>query len=74
MIIFIFLLLLLTTFEVSVIFWSSYGNIENWLESETKPLLPSSACPNNLNAVYLFGTSVIILCSIGVSKKNIIFL
>ena len=28
---------LLTTFEVSVIFWCSWSSGENWLESKTKP-------------------------------------
>jgi hypothetical protein len=47
-----FLGLILTTFESSSIFGGSWGNIENWLESETEPPLGNLACPNRRNALH----------------------
>jgi len=37
---------ILTTFESSSIFGSSWGSIENWLEPKTKPPSRTLACPN----------------------------
>jgi len=38
--------LILTTFEMSIIFGGSWGSIENWLEPKTEPPLGNLACPN----------------------------
>ena len=44
--------LIFTTFEASVIFWGSWGSIENQLESKTKPPFAILDCPNLWNALY----------------------
>jgi hypothetical protein len=38
--------LILTTFELSIIFGGSWGNIENLLEPKTEPPSGNLACPN----------------------------
>jgi len=38
--------LILTTFELGIIFGGIWGSIENWLEPKTKPPSGNSACPN----------------------------
>ena len=43
--------LIFTTFEASVIFWGSWGSIENQLESKTKPPFAILDCPNLWNAL-----------------------
>jgi hypothetical protein len=45
--------LILTTFDSSSIFRSSWGSIENWLEPKTKPPPRNLACPNPLNALQI---------------------
>ena len=43
---------ILTTFELSIIFWGSFGIIENRLETKTKQPCAIIACPNLWNALY----------------------
>jgi len=42
----------LTTFKLSLIFWGSWGSIENWHEPETEPPLGNLAWPNVWNTLY----------------------
>jgi hypothetical protein len=42
---------ILTTFEVSFIFWTSWGSIENWLELKIEPPLANLALLNPLNTL-----------------------
>jgi hypothetical protein len=38
--------LILTTFELSIIFRGSWDSIENWLKPKTKPPSGNLVCPN----------------------------
>jgi len=42
---------ILTTFEVSFIFWASWGSIENWLELKIEPPLANLAFLNRWNTL-----------------------
>jgi len=37
---------ILTTFKSSIIFESSWGSIQNWLDPKTESPLENLACPN----------------------------
>jgi hypothetical protein len=44
--------LLLTTFELSIIFGGSLGSVESWLEQKTEPPSGNLTCQNPGNALY----------------------
>jgi hypothetical protein len=43
---------ILTPFKQSIVFWSCWDSIENWLEHKTEPPLGNLACPSPWNALY----------------------
>jgi len=49
---------ILTTFESNNIFVGSWGSIENWLEPKVEPSSGNLACPNPLNALYIYGITL----------------
>jgi len=60
---------ILTTFELSSIFESSWVSIENWLKPKTEPLLGNLACPDQWNALYVCNFTCIII-SIGIFTRR----